>query len=51
MTPAPRFGWEAMEEDSGEGDFLGQPTERPDPVVATEFNDSLITNEDYGERE
>ena len=45
--PAPRFGWEAMEQDSPEEDFLGESkmpgSEQGEPV----FNDSLITNNGF----
>jgi hypothetical protein len=49
--PAPRFSWERLEEDLGERDFLGESGPRNDRTAARHFSDSLITNEEYGERE
>ena len=54
-NPAPRFSWDALEEDAGERDFLEATAE---PEVESEidsdaksFSNSLITNEEFGERD
>jgi hypothetical protein len=50
-SPAAHFGWEAMEEEGAEPDFLEAAVERDDKADTREFSSSLITNEEYLERE
>jgi hypothetical protein len=50
VTAAPRFGWERMDEQA-EGDLLEEVLEEDGPAVSTVFSDSLITNEEFGERD
>ena len=51
-TSAPRFSWEAMDEGTAERDFLQDAVERGRKTSESSyFSDSLITNDDYSERD